>query len=239
MTVVRASSLHERIQSGVAALQRDIVVPPGLFRGRDAGGCPRRGILSAREPTPHDPECERWMSLIADLDLFDVLQTRVALSDLESRLFAYVDMAVSTGGENLLIMLRPHSLDIEAPTNGDVLDMTAAMYLAGIHAGLVIYYSGKKILSFFVNPDKKTYKELLELIISGSRHLYKSELRGELPEGTAGASCKSCPHKGNCDSAVTAHGGKRGSRKDAEGTGASGDRPEEGEQTGTSLSEES
>ena len=227
MAVVKKSTLNNRLQAAVHAQCRDVEVPAGLFRGRDAAGCLLRGAQEARTPIPYDSEREKWMSLVGGADIFEVVKRRVALSDSEARLFAYIDLVVRTSGEMVLVLLRHHDPSIEAPLNADIFDMTAAMYLSGIHSGLVIYFSEEKMSSFFVNPDKKTYKELLEVIVSGSQVLYASELRGRLPEGNPGRLCTSCPYGKNC--AVSAHGGHSGIREDGgEAEKAERDRQEEG-----------
>jgi len=240
--VVKESSLTRRLQSAVSALQRDIVVPAGLFRGRDAAGCPRRGLFDARKPISHDPEKDKWMSLLEGIEFLEVVRRRVELSDVESKLYTYIDLVVRTSGEMLLVLIRRHELP-ESPLNGDICDMTASMYLSGIHSGLIVYFYEEKFVSFFVNPDKKTYKELLEVVVSGGRRLYACELRGVVPAGNSGELCTSCPYGKNCDdSAVAAHGGQSGSRKDDGGSGSEAededeDRPEAGEPAGSHVSE--
>jgi hypothetical protein len=233
MAFLKKSSLNNRLKTAVVAQQRDIEVPAGLFRGRDAAGCLLRGAREARTPVPYDPEREKWMSLVGGADIFEVVKRRVSLSDVESRLYSYIDLVVRTSGEIVLVMIRKNDLSIEAPLNADVFDMTAAMYLSGVHSGLVVYFSGEKMSSFFVNPDKKAYKELLEVIISGSHVLFASELRGQMPDGNPGRLCTSCPYVNNC--AVSAHGGNSGICKDGwdtEGSGG-GNRSAAGERTGT------
>jgi len=227
--VVKESSLTRRLQSSVSALQCDVVVPAGLFRGRDVAGCQRRGLLDARTPTPYDPEKDKWMSLLEGVEIFEVVRRRVELSDAESRLYTYIDLVVRTSGEMLLVLIRRHEPP-ESPLNGDIFDMTASMYLSGIHSGLIIYFYEEKFVSFFVNPDQKTYKELLEVVVSGGRRLYACELRGETPTGNSGELCTSCPYGTNCDdSAVTARGGQSGSHKDDGGSGSETEAEGEGE----------
>lgn len=242
MEVVRESSITRSIESSIANLMNDITIPRGCFRGCDAMGCLQRGAIDARQPQPYSPRIEELISLLGSMDIFNVVGSHVYLTDAEAHLYAHVDLTVETSGEVVIVMLREASNtpDMTDPLNGDVFDMITGMYLSGIHSGLIIYFSGKKIKAFFVNPDQKAYKELLELIISGSQHLYACELRGEVPAGSPGNRCTGCPYGIECESAIIAHGGNLDSRK-APGINREKtedeNRPEEGKQSCPASSE--
>jgi hypothetical protein len=218
MAIVKKSGITKRVSEAVNRRLVGPAVARGAFRTKDLFKCPRRLILSRRNQEPLSQEDTsmsdwKWRYLFRASRIFDVHGEMVVLGDTESRLHAVVDMVAIYLGTKFLVSFIERDALPEDPLTCDVAEMSVAMYLSGVWAGLLFYYCGDDHTCFFMNPDRESS---IRSIVGGcadtARGLADHILHETTPSGEAGEHCPSCQFRESCD----AYQGLSGAKAESE-----------------------